>query len=49
MTTCNGKMENGPGKRFARCGRCRRIDYEANEGDRCKESKRDGTEEETAD
>jgi hypothetical protein len=32
---CMGKMYNGPGKRFARCGRCGHIDYEANEGDKC--------------
>jgi hypothetical protein len=32
---CGGRFTNGPGKRYARCVRCRRIDYEANEGDRC--------------
>lgn len=32
---CPGKMENGPGKRFVRCGRCDAIDYEKSEGDRC--------------
>lgn len=33
---CNGTFYNGPGKRFARCDKCKRIDYEANEGDRCR-------------
>ena len=32
---CGGRFENGLGKRYARCVRCRRIDWEANEGDRC--------------
>lgn len=32
---CGGVYDNGPGKRYARCRRCRAIDYEANEGDRC--------------
>jgi hypothetical protein len=32
---CGGRLENGPGKRYVRCVRCRRIDWEANEGDRC--------------
>ena len=33
---CEGRMQNGPGKRYSRCGRCKRTDYEANEGDRCR-------------
>jgi hypothetical protein len=33
---CNGVMYNGPNKRYARCSRCGRIDYEQNEGDRCR-------------
>lgn len=32
---CSGKMVNGPGKEFARCSKCGRVDYEAYEGDRC--------------
>lgn len=32
---CPGTFYNGPGKRFARCDTCKRVDYEANEGDRC--------------
>lgn len=32
---CGGKYQNGPDKRHARCDRCGRIDYEANEGDPC--------------
>ena len=34
---CSGKMRNGPEKRYARCDTCGRIDWEANEGDRCLE------------
>jgi hypothetical protein len=32
---CNGRMVNGPDKRYALCGSCGTIDYEANEGDLC--------------
>lgn len=32
---CGGRYGNTPGKLAARCGRCGRLDYEANEGDRC--------------
>lgn len=32
-----GRLENGSGKRYARCSRCRRIDWEGNDGDRCRE------------
>ena len=32
---CGGRFMNGPEKRYARCSRCRSLDYEANEGDRC--------------
>jgi len=35
---CGGTYRNGPDKRFCRCDTCRRIDYEANEGDRCRRS-----------
>jgi hypothetical protein len=33
---CRGKMENGPGKAYAKCGLCGALDYEANEGDTCR-------------
>ena len=32
---CGGTFMNGPQKAYARCGRCRALDCEANEGDRC--------------
>jgi hypothetical protein len=32
---CNGKMRNGPDKRYTRCTRCGQVDWEANEGDLC--------------
>ena len=32
---CNGRMENGPNKNYARCQKCGHIDYEKNEGDLC--------------
>ena len=32
---CTGTMYNGPGKRYVRCAKCRVVDYEKNEGDRC--------------
>jgi hypothetical protein len=32
---CAGVLRNGPQKRFVRCNKCERIDYEGNEGDRC--------------
>lgn len=35
-TPCPGLFRNGPGKRYARCSHCGRVDYEANEGDRCR-------------
>jgi hypothetical protein len=34
---CGGTLYNGPGKRFTRCSVCGTIDWEANEGDRCRE------------
>lgn len=34
---CTGTMINGPGKRSARCGVCGIVDWEANEGDRCRD------------
>lgn len=33
--TCNGKLINGPDKAYTYCPKCKRKDYEANEGDRC--------------
>ena len=33
---CKGTYYNGPGKRYARCRVCGHIDWEANEGDRCR-------------
>lgn len=33
---CDGRMRNGPEKRYARCIKCGAIDYELNEGDRCR-------------
>lgn len=33
---CNGTYKNGPDKRYARCQVCSHVDYEANEGDRCR-------------
>jgi hypothetical protein len=33
---CNGKIQNGPEKRFGRCTKCGAIDYELYEGDRCR-------------
>lgn len=33
---CNGTYRNGPGKRYARCWKCGHVDWEANEGDRCR-------------
>jgi hypothetical protein len=33
---CNGKMRNGPDKRYARCVKCGAIDYELYEGDKCR-------------
>lgn len=36
VTNCGGTYYNGPDKRYVRCNRCHRIDWEANEGDRCK-------------
>lgn len=33
---CPGGVENGPGKRYAVCRLCGALDYEANEGDRCR-------------
>ena len=38
---CKGKLYNGPGKRYCRCNVCHRIDWEANEGDRCQYEKVD--------
>lgn len=32
-----GTFSNGPGKAYAVCNGCGRVDYEANEGDRCRE------------
>lgn len=32
---CGGKMYNGPGKKYTRCSKCGRIDWEKNEGDLC--------------
>lgn len=32
---CGGVMYNGPDKRYTRCSRCKKIDWEKNEGDRC--------------
>lgn len=32
---CDGKFTNGPNKRYARCTRCRVVDFEANENERC--------------
>lgn len=37
IAVCAGTMDNGPGKRFARCHLCRRIDYELCEGDVCRQ------------
>lgn len=34
---CPGTYHNGPEKRFVRCDTCKRIDYECNEGDSCRE------------
>lgn len=36
---CNGKMRNGPEKRYARCTKCGAIDYELNEGDPCRNNR----------
>lgn len=33
---CPGRYRNGPDKRYVRCNLCKEIDWEANEGDRCK-------------
>jgi len=32
---CGGKMRSGPGKRYAICTKCGKIDYEKYEGDKC--------------
>lgn len=32
---CHGRFANLAGKRAAYCLACKRVDYEANEGDRC--------------
>lgn len=36
LVRCNGRMRNGPEKRYARCRVCGAIDWELNEGDRCR-------------
>lgn len=34
-TICGGTYYNGPDKAYGRCDRCKAVDYEKYEGDKC--------------